>query len=128
MKRFSVFIVLAGLLFSPGCKSPASPSSDLAGTWKGNTGSGEAGKTFDLNLTVDSSGNVTGSGVSSTWSVGSSGKVTGGGTFSVVSWGTYKTLQATWNLQLNSAKNQLTGTLATSDAFIGTVIVTLNKS
>jgi hypothetical protein len=25
MKRFLVFIVLAGLLFSPGCKSPAAP-------------------------------------------------------------------------------------------------------
>jgi len=128
MKRFSVFIVLAGLLFSPGCKSPAAPASDLAGTWKGTAGSGEAGRTFDLNLTVDSTGKVTGSGVTSIWSIDNTGKVTGGGTFSVVSWGNYITVQSSWNLQLNSAKNQLTGTLATSDGFIKTINVTLNKN
>jgi hypothetical protein len=128
MKRFLVFFVLAGLLFSPGCKSPAAPLTDLVGTWTGTTDSGEAGKTFDLNLNVDSAGKVTGSGVSSTWSIDDAGNVTGGGTFSVISWGNYITVQAVWDLQLNSAKNQLTGTLATSDAFIGTISVTLNKN
>ena len=131
MKRLSGFLVLVGLICSPGCKSSTAPQSaarELVGTWVGTTGSGEAGKTFPLSLSVDATGNVTGSGVISTWSADNAGRVTGGGSFSVVSWGTPKTLQANWTMQLNATKTQLTGSLATSDAFIGTVSVSLSKN
>ena len=53
--------------------------SDLVGMWVGSA------NTFSLNLTVDSEGNVSGSGVSSEWTITATGRVTGGGSFAFIS-------------------------------------------
>lgn len=96
-------------------------STDIVGTWQGTAGS------FSLSLTVDSTGKATGSGVSSTWSIDSTGKVTGGGSFAFVSGGYLIVAAASWNLQLNSTKNQLTGKYTVAYSSVGTLTVSLNK-
>ena len=91
-------------------KNPANSSSvnynqsDIVGAWIG-TARGD----ITLDLSVDSEGNVTGSGVRSLWSIDNKGKVTGGGSFSFSSGGYLTVAGASWSLQLNSNKTKLSG-------------------
>ena len=94
---------------------------DIVGKWSGSAGS------FNLDLTVASDGKVTGSGVSSKWSVGNTGKVSGGGSFSVISGGWLIVASCGWNLQLNGDRNELTGKMTVAHSSIGTKTVKLNK-
>ncbi len=105
-------IVLITLSFSCG-KNPTGPEeasynlTDLVGTWEGEAEN--SSNTVSLDLTVDSEGKVSGSGVSSEWSISSTGEVTGGGSFGFISGSSYIIASASWSLQLNSDKTELSG-------------------
>ncbi len=105
--------ILLGILitfFITCSKNPADSSdvnytlSNLVGTWAGT-----AKGTISLELNVDSEGKVSGSGVSSQWSIDSKGKVTGGGSLSFTSGSYYTVAGASWSLQLDSEKTNLSG-------------------
>jgi len=58
MKRFLVFFVLAGLLFSPGCKSPMSAELiNLSGDWNGTFQIPKFNESGSISFTLSQSGN-----------------------------------------------------------------------
>jgi hypothetical protein len=114
MKRriLLTIIVLITMSFSCG-KSSTGPEevscnlTDLVGTWEGEAGN--SSNFVSLELTVDSVGKVSGSGVSSVWFISSTGEITGGGSFGFISGSSYIIASASWSLQLNSDKTELSG-------------------
>ena len=130
VKVRKLFVLVSALIFcmllmNVGCKESGNSVTyaliDIVGNWIGSAGS------ISMDLTVALNGDVSGSGVTSTWSIDSSGNVTGGGFFTYVHEGYFISASAGWNLQLNSSKNQLTGTFSVSHSSIGTLTVNLTK-
>lgn len=130
MKIRIIFIMLA--VFLTTCsKSPTKSDvsfalSDLVGEWTGEASN--SSNTINLNLTVDEDGNVTGSGVSSTWSITVKGKVTGGGSFSFIAGSSFMVSSGSWDLKLNDGKTRLTGEFDVSFSGLHDMDVTLTKS
>lgn len=100
-------------------------SSDITGNWKGEAKN--SSNTISLDLTVAENGEVSGSGVSSTWEIDNSGKVTGGGIFSFASGGRLTVAASGWSLQLNSNKNGLTGKFNVAYSTLNDMDVSLTK-
>ncbi|HHS14184.1 MAG TPA: hypothetical protein ENN03_10525 [bacterium] len=98
---------------------------DLVGTWIGTAVKNST--TINLNLNVDETGKVSGSGVSSTWAITEDGVVTGGGSFGFISGGYLIMASAGWNLTMNDAKSMLTGTFNVSYSGLSGLSVELNK-
>jgi hypothetical protein len=92
---------------SSGTDLPEFSQIELVGTWTGTAYHPSYSST--LTLTVTSSGNVSGSGVTSTWTIDSKGTVTGGGSYSFIMGSTWYDAGASWNLQLDQSKQKLTG-------------------
>jgi hypothetical protein len=92
---------------SSGTDLPEFWQTDLIGTWTGTASNLEHSAT--LGLTVTSAGEVSGTGVSSTWTIDPMGIVIGGGTFTFISGTQLIIASASWNLQLNGTKDKLTG-------------------
>jgi hypothetical protein len=70
-----------------------------------------------LQLTVDENGNMRGDsvnassrGITGKWVIDNTGKVTGTGTTAFSRYSSYYVANTTWNLQMNTDKNQLSGT------------------
>jgi len=80
---------------------------DLIGIWIGTATNSQ--NSFSVTLTVTSTGIVSGSGVSSAWTIDSKGTVTGGGSFSFISGSYFYVASASWYLQINDGKETLTG-------------------
>ncbi len=111
--------------------NPTGPSNtsyadtDIVGSWSGEAKN--SSNTLSMNLTVDSVGKVSGSGVSSSWSIDSSGKITGGGSFSFISGSRLTVAGAGWTLQLNSNKKDITGKYNVAYSTLNDMDVTLTK-
>lgn len=105
--------------------APTFTVSDIVGAWSG-TASNASG-TLQLDLQVDASGNVSGSDVSSVWSIDSSGRVTGSGSLSVMAGSSLIVANASWSLQMNDAKNKLSGNCDASHPALHDMSVTLTK-
>ena len=108
-----------------GNDTPSFALSDLVGTWIGNATNSY--NTISLDMTVGSGGNVTGSGVSSTWSVNTEGKVTGSGSYSFVSGSSLTVAGASWSLQLDSEKINLSGQFDVAYSTLHNMTVNLTK-
>ncbi len=92
---------------SSGTDLPDFTQLDLAGIWSGTASNSV--NSFTLTLTVTYTGNVTGDGVNSTWTIDPMGTVNGGGDFEFISGSQLIVASASWNLQHNEAKQTLTG-------------------
>lgn len=135
--KTAIRVMLISLIFCglTACdkKNPASSDNDpvifsladLVGNWTGTAVKNST--TINLNLNVDETGKVSGSGVSSTWSITEDGTVTGGGSFSFLSGGHLIVASAGWNLTMNEAKSMLTGTFNVSYSGLSGLSVDLNK-
>ena len=95
---------------------------DLVGTWEGEADD------ISLELTVNPLGKVSGSGISSQWSIDSQGKVSGGGNYSFLSNSSLIVASASWSLQLNSDKTELSGKLDVSYSGLHNMDVNLTKT
>ncbi len=78
-------------------------------------------------MTVDSGGNVTGSGVSSKWSINTEGKVAGSGSYSFVSGSSLIIANASWSIQLDSEKTKLSGEFDVAYSTLHNMTVNLTK-
>ncbi len=119
MKLRFLFIIIPLLAICYSCEenNPTEPEepeesvsydlTDLVGIWTGEANN--YSNTISLDLTVDSQGKASGSGVSSQWSIDSEGKVTGGGDFWFTLGGLHTHADASWSLQLDSCKTDLSG-------------------
>ena len=99
--------------------------SDIVGSWTGTVENSY--NTLNLNLTVDSDGKVSGSGVSSTWSIDSDGKITGGGSFSFIAGSSLIIASSSWSAQLNSNKTKISGTFNVGYSTLHDMAVDLTK-
>jgi hypothetical protein len=125
-------LILSVTIISCEKSNPITPTvsnavlSDLVGNWSGSTTN--SSNNITLLLTVDTVGNISGSGVKSKWSITNAGRVTGGGTYSFTA-GYYSFIvaDASWLLQLNSDKNTLAGTLDITYGTLRNMTVNLNK-
>ncbi|RMD67233.1 hypothetical protein D6833_00470 [Candidatus Parcubacteria bacterium] len=136
MKRLQGFLLLGTvfLMFSCGGdgSNPSGPGpstsfslADLQGTWTGEAKN--ADNTVSLNLTCDTAGEVSGSGVDCTWAIDSQGKVTGSGSFTFVAGSSLIVASASWHLQLDNNKTSLSGTFNVAYPTLHDLEVTLNK-
>ena len=105
--------------------TPSFDLSDLVGNWIGNATNSY--NTISLDVIVDSGGNVTGSGVSSTWSVNTEGTVAGSGSYSFVSGSSLIVAGASWSLQLDSEKINLSGQFDVAYSTLHNMTVNLTK-
>jgi len=141
MKLRMLFTIVLVIMLAFSCSKNSTGSedkysiSDLVGTWVGTavkyilTNDLDLVKiTFTLELTVDASGNVTGSGVSSQWDIDKKGEVTGEGSVSLVSGSIYISANGSWLLIMNSGKDTLLGSLDVTHPDYHDMNVSLTKN
>jgi len=130
--KFKYVLVMLAMLFITCSKSPTKSSNieyalnDLVGVWTGQASTST--NPIDLNLTVDQDGIVSGSGVSSDWSISVRGKVSGEGTYSFTANASLVVANGSWDLQLSDDKLTLTGEFDVSAPGLHNLEVTLKKS
>ena len=127
-----MIMVLIMLSFSCGKEdSPTEPSNvtyslnDLVGSWTGEVKN--SSNTITLDLNVISTGKVSGSGVSSQWSIDTKGKVTGSGSFGFISGSHLIVANSSWSLQLDSKKTNLSGEFNVGYSGLHNMSVNLDK-
>ena len=97
----------------------------LVGAWTGEAKN--SSNTISLDLNVDSVGKDSGSGVCSLWSIDNKGKVTDRGSFGFLSGGSYIVAGASWSLQLNADKTNLSGEFDVAYSSLHDMAVDISK-
>ena len=97
---FNFTLIIIGVLLLTTCKKDEETKdncslSDLSGRWDGYID-----KIGNVNLTIDSHGNVSGD-LSSEWSITNEGEITGEGSYSYISGSQLIVASAIWTLQLD---------------------------
>ena len=133
MKTRILLIIISSVMIFCSCKKDDDDTNglpdvnyaltDLVGSWTGVIKDSYSYNTFSIDLKVNSGGGVSGSGVSSLWSIDSKGKVTGGGHFTFLSGSNFILASAHWSLQLDSQKTSLSGKYDVTSYFYDMTVI-----